>query len=97
MNMNNCPECGHQREGDEYKCPKCDCFYSQLDEILATEEEEKESRSLKGRLKSIQKSDDSINAFKQEFNKLKDATTEKALLTLALIFMFVFALVLSVM
>lgn len=95
--MNKCPECGHQRAGDEYKCPKCDCFYSQLDEILATEAAETERRSIKGRLKAIKEADNSFVAFKEAFKRLKETTPKRTILTLAVIFIFIFALIVSVM
>lgn len=97
MSMNICPECGRRREGDEYKCPECDCYYSQLDEILAAEEAELERRSLKGRLRAVREADNSIEAFRNECRRLKENTPLRTKFTLLVIFIFVFALVVSVM
>ncbi len=97
MSMNTCPKCGKQREKDEYKCPECDCYYSQLDEILAAEEAELEKRSLKGRLRAVKEADDSIEAFKNEYRRLQETTPLRTKFTLLVIVIFVFALVVSVM
>ncbi|NOQ35593.1 MAG: hypothetical protein GQ569_06825 [Methylococcaceae bacterium] len=97
MNMTKCPQCGNQRNGEEYKCPKCDCYYSELDEILATEKAELEKRSIKGRLNAIRAADDSMAAFKKECLRVKENTPKIALFSLALIVMFIFTMTLSVM
>jgi predicted ATP-dependent serine protease len=97
MNMTHCPQCQHQREGEEYKCPKCDCFYSALDEMLATEADEIKKRSFIGRLQAIKTASNSIEALKNEYQRLEDSTPYSTILALGVIFMFIFALIISVM
>ena len=97
MNMTQCPQCNRKRKGEEYKCPECDCFYSPLDEILADEEAEREKRSFMGRFKAIRASDDSKGAFKEEYDRLNKASPYDIGLVLAVILMFIFAMVISVM
>ena len=62
--MKNCPQCGQARQGEDYKCPKCDVFYSQLDEILFEEYQKQEKNSLKGRLKIILAAEDRKQALR---------------------------------
>lgn len=97
MNMNECPQCHQPRKAEEYKCPKCDCYYSQLDEILAKEEAEREKKSFKGRFKTAKKSKGSKQAFSDEIDRLREETPLRTKFTLIVICLFVFALVISVM
>jgi uncharacterized membrane protein YvbJ len=93
MNMNKCPECGQQRQADEYRCLACGCFYSQLDEFLATEAAQKEKNSFTGRIKAIWHADDSLQALKTEYQTIPRRT----IFTLWVIFAFIFAMTLSVL
>ncbi|MCK4494694.1 MAG: hypothetical protein KAU26_11595 [Methylococcales bacterium] len=97
MNMTQCPQCAHKRHGEEYKCPKCNCFYSPLDEILAQEAAEKEKRSFSGRLKAIKAAKNPIKAFFEEYQRENKAAPYNITIFLAIIFMFVFMMVISVM
>ncbi|MDQ7091227.1 MAG: hypothetical protein Q9M50_11425 [Methylococcales bacterium] len=96
MNMTRCPECNHHRKGEEYKCPKCDCFYSPLDEILAAEADEVEKRTLAGRFKATKESSSTWIAFKEEYQRLNEASPYNITLIFSVIFMFVFTMTLSV-
>ncbi len=95
--MNKCPQCGRPRKKDDLKCPVCDCFYSKLDEILATDAAEKERKSLKGRLKSIINADNPKQSLYNELQDIKENTPRKTMFTFFVIFVFVFALVVSVL
>ncbi len=95
--MNQCPQCGQKRQADEYRCLTCGCFYSQLDEILAQEEEKKQRFSVKGRTRAIMQADAPWQAFKDELNTIKANTPRRTMLTLWVIFFFIFALVVSVL
>lgn len=94
--MNKCPQCGQRRQADEYRCLACGCFFSQLDEILAAEEEEKQRKSFKGRLKAIKNSEDSWQALSNEFRSVRENTPRRTFLVMLVIFAFVFALMVSV-
>jgi uncharacterized Zn finger protein (UPF0148 family) len=52
-NMTHCPQCGGVRKGEEFKCPQCDVFYSQLDQWLFEEQQQAEYHSWGARLKRI--------------------------------------------
>lgn len=95
--MTKCPQCGQQRKADEYRCLACGCFYSQLDEILASEEAEKERKSFKGRLKAIRTANNPKLALTDELRDIRQNTPNRTIFTLAVIFVFVFALIVSVL
>lgn len=95
--MNKCPQCGQQRKADEYRCLSCGCFFSQLDEILAAEEAEKERKSFKGRLKAIGNAENRKQALIDELNSIRQNTPNQTLFTFVIIFVFIFALFVSVM
>lgn len=97
VSMNKCPQCGQQRKADEYRCLFCGCFYSQLDEILAAEEAATERKSFKGRLKAIKKADNAKQALMEELHDIRRSTPNKTLFTLFVIFVFIFALIVSVL
>ncbi len=97
MNMTQCPQCKHQRKGEEYKCPKCDCFYSPLDEILAAEADEIERRSFTGRFKVAKEKSNFGGAVKAEYQRIEEASPYNVSLILAVIVMFIFTMTLSVL
>ena len=91
--MKNCPECHQPRLGEEFKCPKCDVFYSKLDELLFEEQQKKEQNSLKGRLKVVLAAADHKQAMREEFKRAWKNTPLKTKITLWSIFAFIFVLV----
>lgn len=95
--MNKCPQCGQQRKADEYRCPTCGCFYSQLDEILAAEEAEKKRKSFIGRLKAIRNAHNHKQALIDELGRVIQSTPNQTLFTFVIIFVFIFALIVSVL
>jgi len=95
--MNHCPQCQRQRQADEYKCPACDCYYSQLDEILATEEAEVYKKSFKGRFQAILHANNSKQALQAEIKNLTTKTPLRTKFTLIVILLFIFAMTISVM
>jgi uncharacterized membrane protein YvbJ len=95
--MNKCPQCGQPRQADEYRCLACGCFYSQLDEILAAEEAEIERKSFKGRWKAIRKADNPKQAIIDELRTIRENTPRRTSFTLWVIFVFIFALIVSVL
>ena len=95
--MNQCPQCGQPRQADEYRCLACGCFYSSLDEILATEAAKEERASFKGRVKLIMAAENSWQAVKDEVGDIYKNTPRRTIFTLWVIFAFVFALVVSVL
>ncbi len=96
MNMTQCPQCNRQRKGEEYKCPKCDCFYSPLDEILAAEAAEIEKRSFTGRFKASKEASNFWGAVKKEYQRLENSSPYNITLIFAVIIMFIFTMTLSV-
>lgn len=95
--MKNCPQCGQPRLGEEFKCPSCDVFYSQLDELLFEEQQKQEAQTFKGRCKRIFAAADRKQALRNELKSIWKNTPLKTKLTLWTIFAFVFALVVSVL
>ncbi len=95
--MKNCPKCGQARLGEEFKCPKCQVFYSQLDELLYEEQQKQEKNTFKGRLKIIYAADDRKQALRDELKTIWKNTPLKTKITLWTIFAFVFALVVTVL
>lgn len=96
MNMTNCPQCGKPRHGETFKCPDCDVFYSQLDELLFLERQREESRTLGGHLKAIWAAEDRKQAAMADLKAVWRDTPLKTKIALLTIFAFVFALVTGV-
>ncbi len=95
--MNKCPVCGHQGNGRDMKCPECGSFYSRITEIIAEQEAQEEMQTWRGRCKRILNSDDVKQEFLDELKRIRAGLTNKALFALFVIFVFVFALVVSVL
>ncbi len=95
--MKNCPRCGQPRLGEEFKCPKCDVFYSQLDELLFEEQQKLEQNTLKGALKRILAAEDRKQALGDELKIVWRNTPIKTKIALWTIFAFVFVLVVGVL
>jgi uncharacterized membrane protein YvbJ len=95
--MNNCSLCGHQRNDGDMKCPECGSFYSKVSEIIAEQEAQEEMQTLRGRCKRILGEDDVKQAFLDELKLIRAGLTKKAMFALFVIFVFVFALVVSVL
>lgn len=95
--MKNCPQCGQPRQGEAFKCPDCDVFYSQLDEILFAEQQRQEAGSLKARLKRIVAADYHKQAARDEVATLWNETPLTTKITLFTIGAFVFALIVTVL
>lgn len=95
--MNNCSVCGHERNDRDIRCPECGSFYSKIAEIIAEQEAQEEMQTLRGRCKRILKSDDVKYALLAELKLIRAGLTKKAMVALFVIFVFVFALVVSVL
>jgi hypothetical protein len=91
--MKNCPQCGQPRQGEAFKCPSCQVFYSQLDEILYAEQQRLEKDTLTGRLKIILAAPDRKQALKQQLGEIWRATPLKTKITFISILAFLFALI----
>lgn len=94
--MKYCPKCGLSRIGEEFKCPKCDIFYSKLDEILFDQQQIKDRNSFKNRLKVIFNAENPKQAFNNEVKLAWQNTPLKTKISLLTIFAFVFALVFGI-
>jgi hypothetical protein len=75
----------------------CGKFYSKIAELIAEEEAEEERRSLRGQLRRIVGAEDIKAALKAEIKQVIAGLSRKARFTLFVIFVFVFALVVSVL
>jgi len=94
--MKNCPQCGQARQGEAFKCPACDVFYSQLDELLYQEQQKQEQHTLKGALKRILAAEQRRAAIKHELKATWRATPLKTKIVIWTIIAFVFVLVVPI-
>ncbi len=95
--MNKCSVCGHERNDRDMKCPECGSFYSKIAEIIAEQEAQEEMQTLRGRCKKILASDDVKLALLAELKSTWAGLTKKGVFALFVIFVFVFALIVSVL
>jgi len=96
--MSQCSSCGHERVEGEVVCPACGKFYSKIAELIAEEEAaEEEMQSLRGRLRRVVDADNVKAAIKAECKQVIAGLSTKARFTLFVIFVFVFALMISVL
>jgi uncharacterized membrane protein YvbJ len=91
-----CPQCQQQHKTDAYQCPECGSFYSKLDKILAEEQLKQQRQTVKYRLKMIIKAKSPKKAWQDEWQRIKAETPHETFLALAVIFCFIFALMVSV-
>ncbi|TAK61678.1 hypothetical protein [Methylobacter sp.] len=94
--MNKCSVCGHDRNDRDIKCPECGSFYSKIAEIIAEQEAQEEMQTFRGRCKRIFNSADVKGELLNEVMLIRAGLTKKAVFALFVIFVFVFALVVSV-
>ena len=95
--MNKCSICGHERNDQDMKCPECGSFYSKVAEIIAEQEAQEEMQTLRGRCRRILASDDVKQALLEELKLIWTGLTKTGVFALFVIFVFVFALVVSVL
>lgn len=95
--MNKCSVCGHQHNDQDLKCPECGTFYSKVAEIIAEQEALEEMQTLRGRCKRIFASDDIKQALMNELKQMWTGLTKTGVFALFVIFVFVFALIVSVL
>lgn len=95
--MNICSVCGHQRAEGAVKCPQCGSFYSKIAELIAEQEALEEMQTFRGRYKKILNSGDIKQALLDELKSAKAELTLQGKFALFVIFVFVFALIVSVL
>lgn len=94
--MKNCPQCGRPRQGEEFKCPACDVFYSQLDEILFEEQQRLERNTFKGAVKRIRAAANRKQALKDELTTIWRNTPLRTKIVFWTIIAFIFVLVVPI-
>jgi uncharacterized membrane protein YvbJ len=94
--MKNCPQCGQTRQDEAFKCPTCNVFYSQLDELLFEEQQKQEQGTVKGALKRIFAAERRYAAMKQELQLAWRATPLKTKIVILTVIAFVFVLVVPI-
>ena len=95
--MNKCSVCGHPRNDQDMKCPECGSFYSKIAELIAEQEALEEMQTLRGRCKRILASDEVKQALLEELKQIWAGLTKTGVFALFVIFVFVFALIVSVL
>ena len=95
--MNNCPHCGHECSKTETRCPECGAFYPTIAELIAEEEAYEIAHSWRGRYQKILNAPDRKQALLIESKQIWADLPTKARFTLFVIFVFVFALIVTVL
>ena len=95
--MKQCPVCGHQNSHNEMRCPECGRFYSKIIELIDELATEEENASVAGRWKRFLATSDKKQALYHEWLEFKSGLSFQAKLSLWMIFVFVFALIVTVL
>jgi hypothetical protein len=95
--MNNCPSCGHERSKTETRCPACGAFYPTIAELLAEEEAYEAAHSWRGRWQKIWGATDRKQAVLEECKQFWTGLSLTGKFSLFVIFVFVFALIVTVL
>lgn len=95
--MKKCSVCGHESNDGDMKCPKCGSFYSKIIEMIAEQEALEEMQTFRGQCKRILNSGNIKQALLDELQRIKSQLTPKGKFALFVIFVFVFALIVSVL
>jgi uncharacterized membrane protein YvbJ len=95
--MKSCPVCGRERVVGDMKCPECGSFYSKIDQIISEHEAQEEMQTFRGRCKRIFESDNVKLELLKELKLLRAESTRGAMFVFFVIFVFVFALIVSVL
>ena len=95
--MNNCRFCGHERSTSELRCPECGVFYPTIAELIAEEEAYEAAHSFRGHCQKILDAPDRKQALLAELKQFAAGLSTRAWFTLFVIFVFVFALVITVL
>ncbi len=94
--MSQCSQCGHPRDNSEARCQNCGGLNSKIDEILAREEAERDKNTLKGKLKKIIFAEDKKEELSSQYEDFKSSLSKRAMFTLFVIFVFIFAMTFTV-
>lgn len=95
--MSNCPSCGHERSKTETRCPECGAFYSKIDELIAEEEAYEAAHSFRGRWQKIWNAPDRKQALVATIKQFWASLSLQGKFSLFVIFVFVFALIVTVL
>jgi hypothetical protein len=95
--MNNCRACGHERGLSELRCPECGAFYPTIAQLIAEEEAYEVAHSFRGHCQKIWDAPDRKQALLAEVKQFAAELSIKAWFTLFVIFVFVFALIVTVL
>lgn len=95
--MNNCPSCGHERSKTEARCPECGAFYPTIAELIAAEEAYEAEHSLRGRWQKIWGAPDRKQALLAAIKQFWSELSMQGKFSLFVIFVFVFALIVTVL
>lgn len=95
--MKQCPVCGYQNNHDDMRCPECGRFYSKVVELIDELANEEENASFAGRWRQFLANNDKKRALHQEWLRFKSGLTLQGKLSLWVIFVFVFALMVTVL
>ncbi len=95
--MSKCLVCGQESHSVDMECPTCGSFSSKLARIIAEQEAREELQTFKGQCKRILASDDVKQALIDELKLKWSELSKKGVFALFVIFVFVFALIVTVL
>jgi predicted ATP-dependent serine protease len=95
--MKKCLSCGYENNKTDMRCPECGAFYSKVIEIITQEEADEALQTFRGQCQRILKSGQIKHELRTEWQRFKAGLTPKAKLSLWVIFVFVFALIVSIL
>lgn len=94
--MKKCPSCGHENNAADLRCPECGSYYSKIIELIEQEVADEEKNTWRGRYERIVSSGNIKQALLLEWAKLRAGLTKQAWFVLLVIFVFVFALIVTI-
>lgn len=95
--MNNCPSCGHQRQDASLTCPECGRFYSKIIELIEQEAAEEARWTWHSRWQRVIQASNRWNALRAEWQQITADWSKIVWFTLAIIALFLFALIVTVL
>ena len=95
--MKKCSNCGHETDQEVMKCPACGSYYSKIIQLIDEEAENEERNTFQGCWRRIAQSNAKGQALKQELIAASSTLNRTSRFTLLIVFVFVFALIVSVL
>lgn len=95
--MKKCSFCGYEQMDNGVKCPECGRFYSKIMQLIEEEQAYEYEHSLRGRYQRIVNAASVKQELMAEMKMIISGLDKKARFTLFVIFVFIFALLVTVL